>query len=206
MEKIQTLAEYQQLAQRTCPSLGSEQNDIVHMQLGLLTEIGEALDIFKKKHAYNKEMDLVNLGEELADQMWYLANLAIFKKDAIFDHADLVTLGQVVKDNFLIPATPQKKFDATVNILTNLLRHILGEKFDFIFYLSSIVAVCEIYELDFMQILTNNITKLQVRYPEKFSNEAALNRDLKAERKELEKVTPVKLPAEAVEENIEGRV
>ena len=37
--------------------------------------------------------------------------------------------------------------------------------------------------------MTNNISKLQVRYPEKYTNEAALNRDLAAERVELEKVS-----------------
>jgi hypothetical protein len=37
--------------------------------------------------------------------------------------------------------------------------------------------------------LYNNIEKLKVRYPEKFTEEAALNRNLDKERKTLEIVT-----------------
>ena len=48
MNKIQTLAEYQQLANRTCPDLGTNQLNELHMWLGVVTEIGETLDIFKK--------------------------------------------------------------------------------------------------------------------------------------------------------------
>ena len=51
------------------------------------------------------------------------------------------------------------------------------------------MGICEVLEIDFWQTLTNNISKLQVRYPEKFTEEAALNRDLAAERVELEKVS-----------------
>ena len=41
-------------------------------------------------------------------------------------------------------------------------------------------------ECDFSEIMTANIEKLKVRYPEKFSMDKALHRDLNAERKVLE--------------------
>lgn len=41
------LREYQLQAKRTCPSLGSFEQDILHMILGVNTEIGEVLDILK---------------------------------------------------------------------------------------------------------------------------------------------------------------
>ena len=41
--------------------------------------------------------------------------------------------------------------------------------------------------LDWEQGLKNNIDKLRVRYPEKYTDECAENRDLASERKELEK-------------------
>jgi hypothetical protein len=53
--------------------------------------------------------------------------------------------------------------------------------------LAVLANIAEFYNLDFFQCLTNNIDKLKVRYPEKFTNEAAQNRDLEAERVELEK-------------------
>jgi hypothetical protein len=53
--------------------------------------------------------------------------------------------------------------------------------------LAILANIAEWFELDFFQVLTNNIDKLKVRYPEKFTEEAAQNRDLEAERAELEK-------------------
>jgi hypothetical protein len=47
------------------------------------------------------------------------------------------------------------------------------------------------FDLDFGDCLSNNIDKLRVRYPEKFTEENAIERNLKAERVELEK-TPSK--------------
>ena len=41
--------------------------------------------------------------------------------------------------------------------------------------------------IDIFRSLQNNIDKLKVRYPEKFTEECAINRDLVAERAELEK-------------------
>lgn len=40
--------------------------------------------------------------------------------------------------------------------------------------------------LTFEQVMQQNIDKLRVRYPEKFTSEAAINRDLTAERDALE--------------------
>jgi hypothetical protein len=42
-------------------------------------------------------------------------------------------------------------------------------------------------ETTFEEILTTNIAKLRARYPEKFTEEAAINRNLKLEREVLEK-------------------
>lgn len=46
----------------------------LYMDMGLLTEYGELIDIFKKKLAYGKEIDYVNLGEECVDILWYQVN------------------------------------------------------------------------------------------------------------------------------------
>src|SRR6187431_322201 len=98
MKTIETLAEYQQLASRTCPDLGSPQNNAIHMQLGIITEIGEALDIFKRKHAYKQEIDLVHLGEELADQLWYVVNDALQKEQNIFQVITNESLETIIQD------------------------------------------------------------------------------------------------------------
>jgi NTP pyrophosphatase (non-canonical NTP hydrolase) len=114
------LLEYQQLAERTCARLDSLSDDNMHMLMGMSTEVGELTDVFKKNLAYNKDIDWVNVEEELADILWYIVNFA--------------TLNQ----------------------------------------------------LNLTQAMENNINKLKVRYPEKFSEVLAENRDLVKERATLE--------------------
>ena len=126
------IKEFQEKSSRTLPNLESKLTDNLHMTLGLVTEAAEIADVYKRKIAYGKEVDEVNVKEELGDLMFYVANM------------------------------------------------------------------CNINGWDLRGILDTNIRKLQVRYPEKFSNESALNRNLDAERIELEKVSQNK--------NTEGRV
>jgi len=49
---------------------------ILHSALGLSTEAGELLDAIKKHVYYGKELDKINLFEEVGDLFWYLAILA----------------------------------------------------------------------------------------------------------------------------------
>jgi len=107
---------------RTCPDLGIDFNNQMHMTIGISTEAGELLDAYKKKFAYNKSLDKTNVAEEIGDLCWYIANL------------------------------------------------------------------CRILNLDLEEILQNNIDKLRSRYPEKFTEENANNRNLEEERKILEKL------------------
>lgn len=48
--------------------------------------------------------------------------------------------------------------------------------------------LCDELELNWEQGMRNNIEKLKIRYPEKFTTENAMDRDLLKERTELEKV------------------
>jgi NTP pyrophosphatase (non-canonical NTP hydrolase) len=112
--------EYQNKAQRTLASLPSELENNLHMMLGMQTEVAELSDVFKKHLAYGKDIDWVNIKEELGDLMWYIANF------------------------------------------------------------------CNINDIDIEEVMQTNIDKLRVRYPEKFTQENALNRDLETERKILE--------------------
>jgi len=95
---------------------------IIHMAMGLVTEAAEIMDALKKHLFYGKDLDLVNLAEEMGDQFWYLAGMA----------------------------------------------RVLGYT-------------------DFDQIMQTNIDKLKARFPEKFTEENALVRDLDKERYILEK-------------------
>jgi len=93
---------------------------LLHAAMGMQTEAGEFTDALKKHFFCGKELDRVNLVEELGDQLWYIA-VAI---DAL---------------------------DSTME-----------------------------------EVMDKVIRKLAVRYPEKFTDINAIERDLDAERKELE--------------------
>jgi NTP pyrophosphatase (non-canonical NTP hydrolase) len=71
-----TLNNYQDNALRTCPNIGSLNDNINHMMLGLITETGEIADLHKKFFAYGKQFDLIKMELELGDLMWYIACLA----------------------------------------------------------------------------------------------------------------------------------
>lgn len=90
------------------------------MVLGMVTEVGELADAYKRTLAYGKSLDLTNVKEEVGDLMWYVVNF------------------------------------------------------------------CRMTGIDMEDALGINIDKLRVRFPEKFSQEHALNRDLDAERSVLE--------------------
>ncbi|MAZ48638.1 MAG: hypothetical protein CME65_08740 [Halobacteriovoraceae bacterium] len=49
---------------------------LLHAGIGLSTEAGEFLDALKKHIFYGKDLDRVNLAEELGDLFWYMAIVA----------------------------------------------------------------------------------------------------------------------------------
>ena len=97
---------------------------LTHALDGLVTEVGELVDVKKKHEQYSKPIDWVNLGEELGDVMWYVAVLA-----------------SVIEENTGVTLEGW---------------------------------------------LDKNIAKLKARYPDKFTEHNAINRDLEKERAILE--------------------
>lgn len=49
---------------------------LLHAGIGLSTEAGEFLDALKKHIFYGKELDRINLAEEMGDLFWYCALIA----------------------------------------------------------------------------------------------------------------------------------
>lgn len=200
MKKIETLEEYRVLAARTLPDLGGRNNNLLHMEAGIVGEfLGEAVDILKKTFAYKKPLDKVHLGEELADTVWYCAGVeTINKLPGIVISFDEEAIASV--ENIKNQTITYIKGSAEIrssSIETECLGIILANKRTVdstnrgavLAIVGICMGICEVLNIDFWQALTNNISKLQVRYPEKFTEEAALNRDLAAERVELEKVS-----------------
>lgn len=166
-----TFKEYQEQAKRTCPTLGSEKLDLAHMVLGIHSEYNEWINA----------TDSVNESEELADMLWYLANYCTFRRYS-FER--------------LFNVEPPNSFEVTFNSskLQDLVKKYIAYNKEISISDESALlenlafAIKKLYgDADIHQSLQNNIDKLRVRFPEKFDEELAKNRDLVSERKELEK-------------------
>ena len=83
---------YQAQAMRTAKEM-TEEADLIHAALGLASEAGEFADAIKKSFAYEKELDVENLVEELGDLLWFVA-LAC---KALNVPMDAVAVGNVAK-------------------------------------------------------------------------------------------------------------
>lgn len=167
--KTLTIENYQKLAKRTCPDLGSLEKNLLHMRLGIITEVGEVLDIFKKNLAYGKPIDIVNLGEELADVAWYACNEATFRNREI-------SLKEFISSF---------KYNNELEVIDVLLNfNVFSENCNSIMFM--VKSIAEFYNLNIEECLYKNIEKLKIRYPDKFDTDLALNRNLDAERKVLE--------------------
>lgn len=68
------LNEYVEWTANTCANLETEELNNFHMLMGMTTEVGELVDVFKKNLAYSKQIDWVNVEEELGDLMFYIAS------------------------------------------------------------------------------------------------------------------------------------
>lgn len=178
------LEQYMSESARTFANLDKPNKDWLHLVSGLITELGEFTDIFKRNIAYNKELDKVNMSEEWADFMWYMSNIASNNKwNFAIDNSKLLGL---IADN------AQEEYDhdiahliGVVPVLSEFLYFDNEESFEYLLHVWYVVA--NKFEIDVEKSLENNIAKLKVRYPEKFSTENALNRNTEAERAELEK-------------------
>lgn len=189
------LREYQELAARTNVDLGSPQANVQHMRLGIFTEFGEIVDIFKRKFAYGKEVDVDHLSEEIGDLFWYLANLHNITERAFFTR---------VPDNNLISKQAETLEQAREALLGIDPVEVISQDVEVLMFIGYDIALA--YELDIHEILEKNVAKLKERYPEGFNEDDAVNRDLEAEAEVLGKAIPeVQEALEDVEsENMES--
>jgi NTP pyrophosphatase (non-canonical NTP hydrolase) len=65
---------YMEEAKRTTAELETPLLDNLHYLTGMMTELGELMDPFKKFMAYGKPIDYVNVEEEGGDFLWYFVN------------------------------------------------------------------------------------------------------------------------------------
>lgn len=209
------LETYQKAAQRTLPSLGDkyfkafiEHNnldkellkelglklDLAHMALGVASELSELEECLTAS-----KLDYINLDEELGDKMWYGVNWAnllnitldfdriinLWDSKSFDGNREIIIYGGQLADiakRFLAYGSSleaqEEKRKKSDNYLSN--EDILYN------YLAALYEQADIFDRNIEIIMGKNITKLYVRYPEQFSEDMALMRDLEAERLALE--------------------
>lgn len=165
-----TIAQFQKESKRTCPSLG-DKLDLAHMVLGIFSEFEE----------YINATDEVNKSEECSDMMWYIANYCTFKS------WDLEVIWKYKKFN-------NNSFVNNVSLLQDLIKKNLAYSKPINSEKEKEILIGLLYNISKMygninieQSLENNIAKLKIRFPDKFTEENAINRNLEQERTELEK-------------------
>lgn len=181
-----TFKEYQIEAERTCALLGDLRLDLSHMILGILSEEEEVIKAFSND-------DNVNIVEECVDKIWYMANYCTFRN---FDLQELYNKRSEFKQE-----SWEEPFDLNsihFSRLADIVKKyvVYGKSLNRDIEKNCIKALLNNLEIgikdlipdfDFGKALQNNIDKLRVRFPEKFTKENALNRNLEQERIELEK-------------------
>ncbi len=172
------IKKFQEEVLRPLKVLESEKENLCHAVMGMHSELNEIMDA-------SQEEDYVNLGEEYGDLIFYMAAYCNFRKldlQSIWD-AKLPD-GRVLPHIYWTSKLQDlvKKFlayDKDIDVVVEV--EILQE------LSRSVNYEIEMGELKLKIILQNVVDKLRVRYKNGFTTQEALNRDLKAERKELEK-------------------
>lgn len=195
--------QYVPLARRTLKELPTFRQHMIHMGLGIAGEFGELIDMVKKVCVYGKPYDRTNAVEEAGDTTWYIANLlpelevpASFMQRSLdrgYEHGMLLQQKVAVWDDFHI-AEMLLTWNKEVAELCAQLARINPEgapgtsaAVSYIEQFAGNVGVlCGVLGISPAYVMHTNIQKLAKRYGEQYSDIAALDRDVEAERAVLE--------------------
>ena len=182
------LKEYQQSALRTESKIDNviTNKEALKATLDVFEAVTEILDLFKKSIYYSKPitenqfqgavLELVNLASELQMQS-FTGNKSLLNFNPRVLHG---VLGVATESGELVSALNKTYYEGVLDPI-----NVQEELVDANWYTA---ILHDELGLDWETGLQNNIDKLKARFPEKFTSEKAINRDLKTERKELEKV------------------
>ncbi|MCI4437579.1 MAG: hypothetical protein JHC33_12300 [Ignisphaera sp.] len=201
--------EYQDLAMRTNNDKGLRRNRL-HAVTGIVTELGELIDAYKRNIWYGTALDTTNVTEEVGDILWYIALLSYcIKSDALTlepipDYFNPFTASALSEDE---PTDNERILVQLLNCSLDAGKLALFVSDEFISNIPSQGSVEEFHAQIDMQLFTLhtglrefsalaevdmekaaeiNIAKLKARYPGKFTEEAAINRNTVTERNLLE--------------------
>lgn len=177
MEKQAIINDYFRLAETTCRKSSSLKEHVVHMALGLSSEYYEYMEADLKSH----EEHIV---EELGDMFWYAANMCrsvfinslsdILSSDK---KRDPITLEKAIGD-FVSEAKRIYVYNKEIdeNLLADLCFSIVTALIQEVNYIKTHFAT-----ITLENILQANVDKLIKRYPDGFTETAAIERADKSE-------------------------
>lgn len=176
--------EYQSQSKRTCSDLGGDKINLPHMVLGMNSEMNELEEAIANN-------DRVNISEELSDFQWYYANYCTFRgflfapEAELHDNAPMESTQNCIKSLYHLMSKLQDLVKKNMAYGKPISHRDENSILEPIQWKIKNIALNE--SIDIFKGLENNINKLKLRYPDKFSEERAINRDTDAERRELEK-------------------
>lgn len=180
LKKYTNFSEYEKDAKRVM-SLDKDSFQLLRDSgVGLVTEAGEVLDVFKRHWVYKTPLDVDHLKKEMGDVLWYLA-LGHYAKGIemadfnVTSYASLdMTLAKMIRYSSNVMAVT---FAYPENGLNNGMEHDLME------LLKTMHWLCIHMQFDIYEIAAIQTRKMEIRYPNGFDpvkgNHA--NRNLKLE-------------------------
>jgi NTP pyrophosphatase (non-canonical NTP hydrolase) len=201
---MDTFSTYQQLAITTLASPSAEHSNLQHAGMGLITEVGEIVDSFKRSWFYHKDLDLANIKEEIGDVLWYIAvgyhSLSLVMPEEINNKylsspkSVTMCLGRLshVVSNFYFFS--ELSIEANSELIDEDIYELNYDLDSILYYLSHL---CTFLDLSLLDCAHDNIVKLAKRYPEGFTEFHANNRDKENELSHING-TSAETPVETV--------
>jgi hypothetical protein len=169
---------------------------LLHAAIGICTEVGELFEFLDKD-----VLDLTNLKEEVGDAFWY-CGIAVDELNLDFDAMVKMGRAHVAAANDLSHEVKRVKFSKVLacatkesSVLLDLLKKsaFYGKPLDEVKFaetlsnfVGSMMVALSLGGFTVEEAMEVNIAKLRKRYGDKFSETAAITRNLDAERKILE--------------------
>lgn len=179
--------EYVENTRRTWKKSEDKMVNVNHAILGLIDESGELAKAYKSNLAYGTDLDKVNVQEELGDLCYFTARLLdelqFGEQDKLFANINKIVGNPLPKkveatELDVVFAISVRTANVFVSITTNDGTLIVKAVEDLMY---AIKTMTELLNVKLSSILEANIAKLKERYPDNFTEEAAVDRDLKAE-------------------------
>lgn len=162
---------YRAQAARTLNDLPKEEA-LEMIRLGLIGEIGEVCDLYKKQRFHGHEVTQDQYANELGDVCWYAAAALTCSRDGTYRH-QASWYGSGFEDVAADAIADSRKIKHAGPCVYDSVGDVASAIFDAVFCMAS--RLCPSWTMQ--QILDANIDKLKARYPDGFSEERSRERD-----------------------------